>query len=141
MRYAVLLDLRDPDLLPIGLVTEHDDAVRVHYAVDCGLKNTYRDPYSVQEPDGTLLRYEPGDSEYFGSVLNTLSRGFALNELAEATVPDVGALYQLYREKVLLPRAQRPVRYEHAALAYSYVVDEPEEATTTASKSQLCVAA
>lgn len=77
-RYAVLLDLNDENLRPIALVTEHRDAVRVHFAVPCGLKTDYRAPYEVTEPDGSTILYEPGRPEYFNQVLNTLSRGFAL---------------------------------------------------------------
>lgn len=106
-RYAVLLDMDDAQLRPIALVTEHDDAVRVHFAVECGLKSVYRDAYVVREPDGSFVRYEPGDAEYFSCVLNTLSRAFVVKEPVMARSLAAGELVTLYRENVIQPRTTR----------------------------------
>jgi hypothetical protein len=124
-RYAVLLDLHDSDLRPIALVTEHKDAVRVHFAVDCGLKSTYRAPYAVTEPDGTTVRYRPGEKEYFASVINTLSRGFVVSELESVSRLDTPKISELYVSKVLLPRARRLVQYAPAEeMVYVYSQEE-----------------
>src|SRR5713226_1905934 len=110
-RYAVLLDLHDPDLRPIGLVTEHADEVRVHFAVDCGLKSEYREPYEVTEPDGTTVRYEPGTPEYFNSVINTHSRGFVVSELDVLEELDARQITGLFMTKVAIPRTVRRTSY------------------------------
>ena len=128
-RYAVLLDVHDADLRPIALVTEHDHEVLVHFAVDCGLRSRYTEPYQVTEPDGSLVAYRPGDPEYFNSVITTLARGFVLKELE--TVPgqlDAPTIVGLYTSKVLTPRARR-----HFAYATSRMTGYCATATTTSA--------
>lgn len=145
-RYAVLLDLHDPDLRPIALVTEHDDSVRVHFAIDCGLRSLYHEPYAVTEPDGTTVRYEPGDTEYFASVMNTLARGFVVNELESVARIDLPTITELYAHKIVLPRTRRRVRYAAAGTGYAYAQDGPpleaiSSRAVSATESSLCVAA
>jgi hypothetical protein len=115
-RYAVLLDLDDSDLRPIALVTEHDDAVRVHFAVECGLKSEFRDPYLVREPDGETVRYEPGRDEYFNSVISTLSRGFVVKQIASVEKLDTRTIVELYLLHVVLPRATQQGVYTTGVL-------------------------
>lgn len=145
-RYAVLLDLDDPELRPIALVTEHADAVRVHFAVDCGLRTVYREPYEVREPDGEAVRYEPGTPEYFNSVINTLSRGFVVNELDAAPRLNARTIAELYVSRVSMPRARRHAEYvTHALGASAYYVPEErgqsKPAVVAADPSQLASAA
>lgn len=137
-RYAVLLDLDDEDLRPIALVTEHDREVLVHFAVDCGLKSRYTDAYRVTEPDGTMLEYTPGNVEYFNSVINTLSRGFVLNELDTAGgVLDNAKIIELYTNKVVLPRTRKTVAYAASQSTMNYVAgdDAGDADTVTATTS------
>ena len=148
-RYAVLLDVHDRDLRPIGLVTEHEHAVLVHFAVPLGLKSEYREPYDVMEPDGTTVRYEPGTDEYFNSVINTLSRGFAVNEIAEAPVDqiDLETIGELYLRKVLQPRARHAASYAPRFYGGGTYVETPARAQrervapAVDAESMLCVAA
>lgn len=114
-RFAVLRDLNDDELRPIALVTEHDDAVRVHFAVDCGMRTDYTEPFIVTEPGGAVLRYEPGDQEYFDSVITSLSRGFLLSELVEQPTLDWDDIVLLYSEKVVVPWNTRRVTYAETA--------------------------
>jgi hypothetical protein len=115
-RYAVLLDLDDPKLRPIALVTEHPDAVLVHFAVDCGLKSEYQAPYDVREPDGEFVQYRPGTPEYFNSVIHTLSRSFVVAELDEEFALSSERIAELYSEKVVLPRAPRTTIYRDSSI-------------------------
>lgn len=121
-RYAVLLDLEDRELRPIALVTEHGDAVRVHFAVECGLRNTYRDSYEVREPDGQTVRYEPGMPEYFDSVLTTLSRAFVVDELEAVDSLDSQELVELYVHRILLRRETRQTAYATGMVTSGTVV-------------------
>jgi len=129
-RYAVLLDLEDPELLPIALVTEHEHEVLVHFAVECGLKSRFREPYDVLEPDGETVRFEPGRPEYFNSVINTLSRSFAVAELDERESLDPHDIASLYFEKVALARTPKQAAYAYAGTNYvvaSYAAGVPDD--------------
>lgn len=130
-RYAVLLDQHDRGLRPIALVTEHDDEVRVHFATDCGLKREYRAPYEVLEPDGTSIRYEPGQEEYFNSVINTLSRGFVISELDRVEELDIATIVDLYFEKVLRPGSRRTASYVASTSPVWTYAPEPPPAEMT----------
>jgi hypothetical protein len=143
-RYAVLLDPHDTDLRPVALVTEHADEVRVHFAIECGLKSEYRAPYEVMEPDGTAVRYEPGEPEYFNSVINTLSRGFIVNELEPAERLETPQIVELYVEKVMVPRTRRQAAYSGAYTSRGYTAEQPipaQSAVARAVDSQLARAA
>jgi hypothetical protein len=149
-RYAVLLDLHDPELQPMALVTEHGDSVRVHFAIECGLKDEYREPYTVMEPDGTSVRYEPGNDAYFDSVLTTLSRGFVVDKLEVVDELDASRIAGLFMSKVVLPRTVRRTSYAGSVVAersrvtaYGETAHEPEveTAAVAASDSMLATAA
>lgn len=129
-RYAVLRDLRDPERRPIGLITEHADRVRAFYAADCGLRSEYTGAYDVLEPDGGIVRYEPGRGEYFDHVLLSLSRAFLVSELESVETIDPEEIYRLYYVKVDAPRRARAHEYVGGTrlLADSYEAPEREPA-------------
>jgi hypothetical protein len=147
VRYAVLRDLDDPELRPVALVTEHDVAVHVHFAIDCGLRTEYREPYTVAEPDGTFVRYQPGDREYFDSVVTTLSRTFVVDEVEQVEAFDPRTLVDLYVQKIVVPRSVRRTSYAHAVVVHGSSVTaygEPareQNGVATAADSMLATAA
>lgn len=128
-RYAVLRDTNDPERRPIGLITEHPDKVRAFYAVDCGLRAEYTGAYDVLEPDGHIVRYEPGREEYFDHVLLSLSRAFLVSEMEPVDALDMEEIYRLYYEKVVAPRDARSHEYVSAGVANAgYETPEREPA-------------
>lgn len=145
-RYAVLLDPQDRDLRPIALVTEHPHEVRVNWAEALGLKTEYREPYQVTEPDGPTVRYDPGQPEYFNSVINTLSRGFVVNELEPVDSLDMPTLFELFIAKVVLPRGRIRGEYFSARAAHPVYVaedtsDEDYDPAAQAAGPLFCTAA
>ncbi len=115
-RYAVLRDTNDPERRPIGLITEHADKVRAFYAVDCGLRTEYTGAYDVLEPDGEIVRYEPGREEYFDHVLLSLSRAFLVSEMEPVEELDMEEIYRLYYAKIVAPRSARRHEYTGAGI-------------------------
>jgi hypothetical protein len=112
VRYAVLRDLDDPELRPIALVTEHRDAVRAHWAIECGLRSSFAEPYRVAEPNGEMHAYGPGTREYFDHVLATLGRTFVVDEVNEVPVMEPRDIVDLYIRKVAVPRGIRRAPYQ-----------------------------
>lgn len=108
-RYAVVGAL-DASALPVGLVVEDEDCVRVEALDDYALPTCITEPYRVLQRDLTEVIYKPGDSGYFDQVLVELSRQAAIGEQGEIPFPSEAALLSLFSEKVLKPRLQKATR-------------------------------
>jgi hypothetical protein len=68
------------------------------------VRTEYVDPYTVREPDGTSITYDPGREEYFDHVLLSLARTFLVAEVGEVESLDGSDVLELYYEKVSIPR-------------------------------------
>jgi hypothetical protein len=99
-RYAILNDLDTPDLHPVGLAIELLDRVQLLLVDDYGLRSEFREPYTVREPDGEKVVYQPGRTEYFDHVLLTLSRGFLVSHVGAIEELDSLTVAKLFHDEI-----------------------------------------
>jgi hypothetical protein len=85
VRYAVLWDLDDPNpehnAIPCGLAIDRGDHVQVGLIggeENWGIKDRFDETFQELQPDGRVLEVKPGDYGYFGQVLYSLHRTFAI---------------------------------------------------------------
>jgi hypothetical protein len=107
-RYAVLNDLDTPGREPVALVVERADRVQVLFITDYGLRSEFREPYTVKEPDGEKLIYNPGRPEYFDNVLLTLSRGFLVTKVQDEEKLDTLSALKLFHDEVVAHQPRPP---------------------------------
>jgi hypothetical protein len=111
-RYAILNDLDTPALRAVGLAIERADRVQLLLIDDYGLRKEFRDPYTVREPDGGKVVYQPGRTEYFDHVLLTLSRGFLVSRIGNTDSLDSLSVAQLFHDEITAKQPRpRPVEY------------------------------
>jgi hypothetical protein len=99
-RYAILNDLDSPAFRPVGLAIERPDRVQLVLMDDYGLRSEFRDPYTVREPDGGKVVYQPGRTEYFDHVLLTLSRGFLVSHIDNIESLDPLSVVKLFHDEI-----------------------------------------
>jgi hypothetical protein len=117
-RYAILNDLDTPALRPVGLAIERPDRVQLLLIDDYGLRKEFRDPYTVREPDGGKVVYEPGLTEYFDHVLLTLSRGFLVSRIRNTDSLDSLSVAKLFHDEINAKQPRpRPVEYAQQQMA------------------------
>lgn len=111
-RYAILNDLHTPDRRRVGLAVERPDRVQLLLVDDYGLRSEFRDPYTVREPDGGRVVYQPGRTEYFDHVLLTLSRGFLVSHIGEIGSLDSLSVVKLFHDEINAKQPRhRPAEY------------------------------
>jgi hypothetical protein len=108
-RYAVIAAL-DANALPVGLVVEDEDCVRVEALDEYAFPACITEPYRVLQRDLSEVIYKPGDVGYFDQVLVELSRQASVGEQGEIPFPSEAALLNLFSEKVLNPRLRQASR-------------------------------
>jgi hypothetical protein len=87
-RYAVLFDLdAGPESVPLGLVVERPDHVRVVMPPEQGIKERFDDEERQMQMDGTDAFFGPGDPRYFPAILDCLHRAFLIGYLGEYGEP------------------------------------------------------
>jgi len=99
-RYAVLADIDAPDFRRIGLAVERSDGVHLYALDDYGVRDQFDQPYTVREPDGGEVVYQPGTPEYFDYVLLTISRTFLVADVREVEQLDSIAISQIFLQEV-----------------------------------------
>jgi hypothetical protein len=109
-RYAVLRDVTDPEIRPIGLVVEQPDMVRLVLARDWGIRTEFDEPYTVHEPDGAEVVYRPGEKDYFDHVVLSLSRTFVIEDVVTVEALDDVDVARIYLSAVLM---QEPTRHPY----------------------------
>jgi hypothetical protein len=93
LRYAVLWDLDDPELIsvPCGVAVERKDCVQVRVGDEWCVPERFDTTITALFPDG-VRELNPGDPEYFSHVLSDLQLMFAItvhgDETTDRKVPE-----------------------------------------------------
>jgi len=137
-RYAVIRAL-DTSALPIGLVFEDEDCVRVEALDEYALSARITEPYRVLQRDLTEVIYQPGDGGYFDQVLVELSRQVSIGEQGEIPLLSETSLLDLFSEKVLKPRLRQATRGSYMPSASREAVFRPRFRTSRQRGGNECL--
>lgn len=125
-RYAVLWET-SPEISrarPAGLVVERDGFVLVEARNELGVPSRYDEPFHVTGPDMVLVKYQPGDDQYFDHVILDLSRRFIVGKEGSVGEASEGVILKLLAEHIF-----RPLRREHPAVYCDTMPTFPTVAT------------